>query len=198
MEMRMTTILIVDDNPDLVELFSLVLTHKGYSTLTASGCEACIEILKTSIPDLILLDIMMEPLDGWETLKKLKNDVLTKSLPVIMLTGKPPSWEEVVAHMDDIEDYVIKPLTMQGLSDLVQGFFNRQDAITRECSIAKTQGADGAILDEYRQIRRSLIAGKTMLNVLGQPKESVEKVLRMRQERLLVLQHQFQIPHAGP
>lgn len=196
--MHMTMIMIVDDNPDIVELFSLVLTHKGYSTLTASGCEACIGILKTSIPDLILLDIMMEPLDGWETLKKLKNDVLTKSVPVIMLTGKPPSWEEVVAHMDDIEDYVIKPVTMQGLSDLVQGFFNRQDAITRECSIAKTHGADDAILDEYRQIRRSLMAGKTMLNVLGQPKESIEQVLRMREERLLVLQHQYQIPHAGP
>jgi DNA-binding response OmpR family regulator len=191
----MTTILIVDDNPDLVELFSLVLTHQGYSTLTASGGEACIEILKTFIPDLILLDIMMEPLDGWETLKKLKYDVLTKPVPIIMLTGKPPSWEEVVAHMDDIEDYVIKPVTMQGLSDLVRGFFNRQDAITNECSIAKTKGADGAILDEYRQIRRSLIAGKTMLNVLGQPKESIERVLRVREKRLLVLQHQYRIPH---
>jgi len=83
---------------------------------------------------------------------------------------------------------------MQGLSDRVQGFFNRQDAITRECSLAKTQGADRATLDEYRLIRRSLMAGKTMLNVLGQPKESIEKVLRMRQERLLVLQHQYQNP----
>jgi two-component system OmpR family response regulator len=75
----MPKILVVDDNPDLVELFEIVLTRKGHSVdKTISGGQ-CLEILKTSIPDLILLDIMMEPMDGWETIQRIKSDFRTNT-----------------------------------------------------------------------------------------------------------------------
>ena len=66
----MFTILVVDDSPFIVDVFVTMLERGGYRTVAAYGGEECLEILKTVTPDLILLDIMMEPMDGWETLRR--------------------------------------------------------------------------------------------------------------------------------
>jgi two-component system OmpR family response regulator len=189
----MLKILVVDDNSDLVDLFEIVLGRKGYSVTKAGGGGQCLEILNTSIPDLVLLDIMMEPMDGWETLKRIKSDVRTKSVPVIMLTGKPPTWDEIIAHMDYIEDYAIKPLTIEGLISLVQGFFQDQETLVRELAQAKSAGADAALLEEYRNLRRSIASGKTMQKVLGHQKDTIDKVLAERDERLHVLRNKYRV-----
>ena len=70
----MNTILVVDDSPFIVDVFVTMLERGGYRTVAAYGGEECLEILKTVTPDLILLDIMMEPMDGWETLEKIKEN----------------------------------------------------------------------------------------------------------------------------
>ena len=189
----MSKILVVDDNSDLVDLFDIVLGRKGYTVTKAGGGGQCLEVLKTSIPDLILLDIMMEPMDGWETLSRIKSDARTKPVPVIMLTGKPPTWDEIIAHMDKIEDYAIKPVTIEGLIGLVQGFFQDQEILVRELTQAKSAGADAALLEEYQNLRRSIASGKTMQKVLGHQKETIDKVLAERDERLRFLQHKYQV-----
>ena len=189
----MPIILVVDDNPDLVDLFDIVLCRKGYTVTKAGGGGQCLEILKTSIPDLILLDIMMEPMDGWETLKRIKSDARTKSVPVIMLTGKPPTWDEIIAHMDDIEDYAIKPVTIEGLLSLVQGFFQNQETLIRELAQAKSAGADAVLLEEYRTLRRSITSGKTMQKVLGHQKDTIDKLLAEKDERLRVLRTKYRV-----
>ena len=94
----MFSILIVDDNADLVELFSVVLTRNGYKTCSAVSGEECLKLLKISTPDLILLDIMMDPMDGWETLTGIRSDRMSQSLPVIMVTGKQPDNVSVCAR----------------------------------------------------------------------------------------------------
>ncbi len=86
----MYTILVVDDSPFIVDVFVTMLERGGYRTVAAHGGEECLEILKTVTPDLILLDIMMEPMDGWETLEKIKENPATKDIPVLMLTAKQP------------------------------------------------------------------------------------------------------------
>jgi DNA-binding response OmpR family regulator len=189
----MPKILVVDDNADLVDLFDIVLSRKGYAVTKAGGGGQCLEILKTSIPDLILLDIMMEPMDGWETLKRMKSDTRTKSVPVIMLTGKPPTWDEIIAHMDDIEDYAIKPVTIEGLLHLVQVFFQNQETLIRELAQAKSAGADAALLEEYRNLRRSIASGKTMQKVLGHKKDTIDKVLAEKADRLQVLRNKYRV-----
>ncbi|MCX6692546.1 MAG: response regulator [Methanoregula sp.] len=189
----MPKILVVDDNPDIVDLFDIVLSRKGYTVTKAGGGGQCLEILKTSIPDLVLLDIMMEPMDGWETLQRIKSDVRTKSVPVIMLTGKPPTWDEIIAHMDNIEDYAIKPVTIEGLLSLVQVFFQNQETLIRELAQAKSAGADAALLEEYRILRRSIGSGKTMQKVLGHQKDTIDKVLAEMDERLRVLRTKYRV-----
>jgi two-component system, OmpR family, response regulator len=189
----MSSILLVDDNTDLVELYTIVLTRNGYKIFAASGGEECLTLLKTSIPDLVLLDIMMEPMDGWETLTRIRSDIKTRSIPVIMVTGKKPTWEEVRSHMQEIEDYIVKPLTIAQLSDLVKTFFSRQQVIEHEIAVAKGRGADAVILDEYRQLRRSLSAGLTMQRIIGQREESIETSIKTMKERFYALQYQFGI-----
>jgi len=187
----MPEILVVDDNSDLVDLFDIVLGRKGYTVTKAGGGGQCLEVLKTSIPDLILLDIMMEPMDGWETLSRIKSDARTKPVPVIMLTGKPPTWDEIIAHMDNIEDYAIKPVTIEGLIGLVQGFFQDQETLIRELAQAKSAGADAAFIEEYQNLRRSIASGKTMQKVLGHQKDTIDKMLAEKEERLRVLRNKY-------
>ncbi|MCX6683568.1 MAG: response regulator [Methanoregula sp.] len=189
----MPSVLLVDDNTDLVELYTIVLTGKGYKTFAAYGGEECLALLKTTLPDLVLLDIMMEPMDGWETLTRIRSDIKTQSIPVIMVTGKKPTWDEIRNHMHDIEDYVVKPLTISALSDLVKSFFPRQQVIEHEIAIAKGAGADEVTLIEYRQLRRSLSAGLTMQKIIGQREESIEISIKTMKERFYALQHQYGI-----
>ncbi len=104
----MYTILVVDDSPFIVDVFVTMLERGGYRTVAAYGGEECLEILKTVTPDLILLDIMMEPVDGWETLEKIKENPQTKDIPVLMLTAKQLTPGEAQEYGIYIEDYVFK------------------------------------------------------------------------------------------
>jgi two-component system OmpR family response regulator len=189
----MFSILIVDDNADLVELFSVVLTRNGYKTGSAGGGEECLKLLKISTPDLILLDIMMDPMDGWETLTGIRSDRKSQFLPVIMVTGKQPTWDEVRSHMTEIDDYIVKPLTVSALTELVNGFFSHKQVVDEEIALAKASGADDSTLNEYRSIRRSLAAGMKMRSIIGQREEKTETALDILKERLASLQRQYRI-----
>ena len=100
------TILVVDDSPFIVDVFVTMLERGGYRSVAAYGGEECLDILKTVTPDLILLDIMMEPMDGWETLEKIKENPSTKEIPVLMLTAKQLTPTEAEEYGIFIEDYV--------------------------------------------------------------------------------------------
>lgn len=82
----MAKILFVDDEPDLIFLVTKMLKNDGYDVATASSGEECLSMLKKEKPDLILLDIMMRGIDGWEVCKKIKENKRTKNIPVVMLT----------------------------------------------------------------------------------------------------------------
>jgi two-component system OmpR family response regulator len=117
----MTTILIVDDNPDIRELFTTFLNIAGFSTMAVGGGAECIELLKTTRPDLILLDIMMEPMDGWQTLKLIKSQPESRDIPVFMVTGKAITETEQQKYSGDFKIYLMKPVTPQRLKDAVDG-----------------------------------------------------------------------------
>jgi len=117
----MTTILIVDDNPDIRELFTTFLNIAGFSTMAVGGGAECIELLKTTRPDLILLDIMMEPMDGWQTLKFIKSQPESRDIPVFMVTGKAITETEQQMYNGDYKIYLMKPVTPQRLKDAVDG-----------------------------------------------------------------------------
>jgi len=115
----MTTILIVDDVPDIRDLFTTFLTNAGFSTISVGSGAECIELLKTTRPDLILLDIMMEPMDGWQTLTLIKSQPETKDIPVMMVTGKSLIESEQQEHSGQYKIYMMKPVTPQKLKDSI-------------------------------------------------------------------------------
>jgi CheY-like chemotaxis protein len=84
----MKKILIADDRPEVVELVKVTLEGEGYQTIDASDGRVALEKIGKEKPDLILLDIIMPKMDGFEVLRNLKDDPNTKDIPVIMLTAK--------------------------------------------------------------------------------------------------------------
>ncbi len=116
----MTTVLIVDDNPAIQQLFAITLTVLEYNTLTAPGGEECLNILKETKPDVILLDIMMEPLDGWQTLVQIKACPDTNSIPVIMVTGKALTDDDRDKFGSFYADYLMKPVSPQYLQERIE------------------------------------------------------------------------------
>ena len=114
----MRTILLVDDNDSLIELFSLFFQGEGWTVLTAPGGRECLDLLGHESPDLILLDIMMVPMDGWETLQRIKENPGWAKIPVAMLTGKALSQKEFDTYGLLFEHYLMKPLTEKKMTTL--------------------------------------------------------------------------------
>jgi len=162
----MYTILVVDDSPFIVDVFVTMLERGGYRTVAAYGGEECLEILKTVIPDLILLDIMMEPVDGWETLERIKENPKTKDIPVLMLTAKQLTPTEAQEYGIYIEDYVLKPITHRELYDAIEHVLKRQQAIKSDIDLAKQSGFDSELIAEYARLSKSIDVNKRLMKIL--------------------------------
>jgi CheY-like chemotaxis protein len=116
----MTTVLVVDDNADIREIFGMLLGAMGYTAMAVPGGRECLELLKTTKPDLIILDILMEPMDGWETLVEIKARPDTKTIPVIMITGKEIMERERQKFGRYYADYIMKPVRSQVLHERIE------------------------------------------------------------------------------
>jgi CheY-like chemotaxis protein len=160
------TIMIVDDSSFIVDGLVAILKRKGYKPIPAHGGVECLEILKTTIPDLILLDIMMEPMDGWETLDRLKSNPATKGIPVLMFSAKKISPSEAQEHSLSIDDFVTKPVNPTQLMESIQRIFSRRNDVKGETLVAQNAGVDKALIDEYTALRTSIEVDKNLIVVL--------------------------------
>ena len=102
-------ILIVDDDLDTLRLVGLMLQHQGYRINAANSGIQAIAMAQTDKPDLILLDIMMPDMDGYEVARKLRGDPLTHSIPIIMFTAKTQVDDKVEGFEAGADDYLTKP-----------------------------------------------------------------------------------------
>ena len=160
------TIMIIDDSSFVVEGLVVILKRKGYKTITALSGDDGLKTLKTTTPDLILLDIMMEPMDGWETLDRLKANPVTKEIPVLMFSAKKISPSEAAEHSINIDDFVTKPVNTIQLLESIQRIFKRRNDVKGEVHIAKDAGLDKTLIDEYIALRTSIDVDKNLLVVL--------------------------------
>jgi two-component system, OmpR family, response regulator len=162
----MYTILVVDDSPMIVDVFVTMLERGGYKPITAYSGEECLQVLRTTTPDLVLLDIMMEPMDGWETLEKVKGNPETRNVPVLMLTAKPLTPEEANEYGVYIEDYILKPTTHHQLYDAIEHVLARRYSIAADIERAREAGIDQRIIDEYERLSKSVDINKRLLKIL--------------------------------
>jgi CheY-like chemotaxis protein len=118
-------IMLVEDDQPILELMEILLTRIGYEPLIVPDVLKALEIVKNDPPALILLDVMMEPMDGWEFLEKIRGEYGMKDLPVILFTASP-SVEERLATMHDKRLGVLqKPVSIPDLKAGLENFLGK-------------------------------------------------------------------------
>ena len=132
-------ILIVDDDENIAELISLYLTKECFDTMTASDGEAALTAVKTYMPDLILLDIMLPGIDGYEVLREIRK---SSSLPVILLSAKGETFDKVLGLELGADDYIMKPFDSKEMVARVK-------AVLRRFTPEKTAPADDTLPKEF-------------------------------------------------
>jgi DNA-binding response OmpR family regulator len=113
-------ILIVDDEPDIVETLAFRLEQEGYAVITAGDGLEGLEKARNESPDLIVLDVMMPKLDGFQVARLLKFDEQYQHIPIVMLTAKTQEQDEATGIKTGADDYVKKPFDSQTLMDVIR------------------------------------------------------------------------------
>ena len=108
--MQKPKILIVDDNEITLKLIKRYLEGSDFDVVTATDGEQCLEIVAKNEPDIILLDVMMPKLDGYETIKTLKTNEATKDIPVIIVTALNDVTNQVKSIASGADDFISKPI----------------------------------------------------------------------------------------
>lgn len=126
----MRTILAVDDDRDILELVSYNLRKEGYNVLAARDGGTALD-LASAVPDLVLLDVMMPEINGWEVARRLKASPKTAGIPIVFLTAKASEVDEVLGLELGAEDYLVKPISIPKLLARVRSVFRRRETGAR-------------------------------------------------------------------
>jgi two-component system KDP operon response regulator KdpE len=119
-------ILVIDDDWAMVRLVSQVLTQKGYEVLEANNGQEGLRLLFSHKPDVVLLDVVMPTMDGWQACSRIRD--ISPTIPVIMLTGERKTEEDVARGLDyGADDYLIKPVGNKELVARVQAILRRAE-----------------------------------------------------------------------
>jgi two-component system, OmpR family, alkaline phosphatase synthesis response regulator PhoP len=124
-------ILVVDDEIYIVHILDFSLGMEGYEVVTALDGEQAIEKARAEKPDLIVLDIMMPKLDGYETCKALKADPETKDVPVILLSAKGRNVDQKVGFEVGADDYITKPFSPRKLVERINAILGQANSQQR-------------------------------------------------------------------
>lgn len=111
----------IEDEAEMIDLVRLILGRKGFNVIGANGGIEGLEAVRRERPDLILLDLMMPDMDGWEVYQQIKADTGLRDIPVIVVTAKAQSIDKVLGlHIAKVDDYITKPFGPQELLESVE------------------------------------------------------------------------------
>ena len=147
-------ILIVDDTVDTVDLLRKRLRAEGYDTAEAFDGEECLAQVDAYRPDLIVLDVMMPKLDGYEVCRRLKVDECTRYIPILMLTAKSDVEDKVRGLDTGADDYIPKPFNFKELSARIRSLLSIREAHEQLAEAEKT-GALACMMDEVAHEMRN-------------------------------------------
>ena len=121
MNTNLKCILCIEDEPEMIDLIRLILGRRGFEVKGANGGVEGLQMIRRERPDLVLLDLMMPDMDGWEVYQQMKADEKTKNIPVIVVTAKAQSIDKVLGlHIAKVDDYIAKPFSPQDLMNSVE------------------------------------------------------------------------------
>jgi len=126
-ESEIKRVVCVEDEPEMIDLIRLILSRKGFEVIGANGGKQGLETIREQKPDLVLLDLMMPDMDGWEVYQQMKADKEITDIPVIVVTAKAQSIDKVLGlHIAKVDDYISKPFSPQELLDSVDQVLKKE------------------------------------------------------------------------
>ena len=144
-------ILVTDDEPDIVDVIAGKLESIGYRTLKAYSGAECIEAARKNHPDLLFLDIRMEPMDGWEVANIMKNDGALKDIPIIMVTGLELTLPDIMNRAHLIENYIMKSdASPEKLSQAIEDVLTAKTESERILGMAGKSGVQKEMMSELK------------------------------------------------
>lgn len=152
-------VLVVEDEPTLIETLAYNLNRQGYEVYTAQDGLKALELARAKRPDLILLDLMLPGLDGFEVCRILRQEM---SAPILMLTARVDEVDKIVGLEVGADDYLTKPFSMRELMARVKALLRRERMIREELAAQETIGSDqpmrfgNLVIDNARrEVRRN-------------------------------------------
>lgn len=132
---QLRKIVCVEDEPEMIDLMQLILNRKGFEVIGAHGGIEGLETIRAVKPDLVLLDLMMPEVDGWQVYQQLKADEEIANIPVIVVTAKAQNIDKVLGlHIAKVDDYISKPFSLQELVDRVEKVLSKRAKVRRAVS----------------------------------------------------------------
>jgi CheY-like chemotaxis protein len=119
------SILVVDDDPEIVSMLTTRLSARGYKVTTASDGHRAIELAKRERPDLVLLDVMMPGKSGWEVARALKQDPVTLGIKIIMVTAIGEQVNEITSPLYGADAHIDKPFEFEKLERVIAQLVGR-------------------------------------------------------------------------
>ena len=117
-------VLIVDDDEHIVELIKLYMDKEGFDTVTANNGKKAVELFKSEAPAIVILDVMMPRMDGWEVCRQIRKD---SKVPIIMLTAKGDDMDKILGLEYGADDYITKPFNILEVKARIKAIFRRME-----------------------------------------------------------------------
>ena len=125
-EPKNRSIVYIEDDLEMIDLVTMILSRKGFHVKGAVGGRNGLDLVSQDIPDLVLLDLMMPGMDGWEVYQQIKGSEKTRHIPVIIITAKAQDIDKVLGlHIVKVDDYICKPFKPQELIDSIERVISR-------------------------------------------------------------------------
>jgi DNA-binding response OmpR family regulator len=125
----MPKIVCIEDDAAMVELVTLILKNRGFEVFSANRGPDGLELIASSKPDLVLLDLMMPEMDGWDVYQRMKADDTMRSIPVIVVTAKAQNIDKVLGlNIAKVQDYITKPFSPNDLVDSINRVLGRSES----------------------------------------------------------------------
>jgi two-component system phosphate regulon response regulator PhoB len=119
-------VVIADDDPDIRRLVQITVSNAGCDVTVASDGEQALELIRKSPPDLVILDVLMPRMDGWEVARELKADPLTQGVPIMFLTSRGQEHDVLEGFNSGAADYMVKPFSPRELQVRVRAVLSKR------------------------------------------------------------------------
>ena len=128
--MSATKVVYIEDKPEMIDLIKLILGKKGYDVTGVMGGREGLDAIERLRPDLVLLDLMMPDMDGWEVFRMMKANPTMEAIPVIILTARAQSIDKVLGlHIAKVDDYITKPFGPAELVSSIEKVLAKKKAL---------------------------------------------------------------------